>query len=185
MRAAPSVVTRRGLLFLACGSVAGCGFRPLYGGATADGAPISAELGAIWVPPIPDRSGQLMRQALQQRLEGAGSAEAKRYEMVVSFLVAGEGIGIRPDNTTTRIRIIGSASWTLHDLSPQRVVLASGSARALDGLNILNQQYFAADLETETVQRRLAETLAGQIVQQVATYMRRPRAEPAPAPAPT
>lgn len=181
MRAALPVVTRRILLLAACAGLAGCGFRPLYGGATADGTPMSTELGAIWVPPMPDRTGQLMRQALQQRLEGAGAAQAKRYEIQVTFLLAGEGVGIRPDNTTTRIRIIGTANWTLRDLSPQRVVLASGSARSLDGLNILNQQYFAADLETETVQRRLAEALAGQIVQQVATYMSRPRAEAAPA----
>ena len=181
MRAAQHLLARRGLLLAACGGVAGCGFQPLYGGATVGGTPMSAELGAIWVPPMPDRTGQLMRQALQQRLEGAGAAQAKRYEMQVAFVLAGEGIGIRPDNTTTRLRIIGTANWTLRDLSPQRAVLASGSARAVDGLNILNQQYFAADLETETVQRRLAETLAGQIVQQVATYMRQPRTEPAPA----
>ena len=53
--------------------------------------------------------------------------------------------------------------------------LARGSARAIDGLNILDQQFFAADLENEAVQRRLAEQIADQIVLQLAAYFRQPR----------
>ena len=33
----------------------------------------------------------------------------------------------------------------------------------MDGFNIIDEQYFAADLENEAVQRRLAEALADQI----------------------
>ena len=43
----------------------------------------------------------------------------------------------------------------------------------LDGINILDNQYFAADLETETVFRRIAESCADQITLQVATFLKR------------
>jgi LPS-assembly lipoprotein len=39
-------------------------------------------------------------------------------------------------------------------------------------VNIFNEQFFAADLENETVQRRLAEQIADQITIQLAAYFR-------------
>ena len=48
--------------------------------------------------------------------------------------------------------------------------VTTGRARAVDGLNTFDQQYFAQDLETETVQRRIAEAVADQITAQLATY---------------
>ena len=175
--------TRRGVLASAIGLVTalgGCGFRPLYAPDSADGTSATGvELETIYVALIGERTGQLMRQALQRRLEGTGEGRAKRYELTASFGIAGEGIGIQRDNSSTRIRFVGTSQWTLRDLTPQRTVLTSGVSRSLDGLNVLNQEFFAADLETETIQRRLAELLADQVVQQIAIYMLQKRVAPA------
>ena len=175
--------TRRGVLASAIGlgaTLGGCGFKPLYAPDGPNGTSASSdELGSIYVALIGERTGQLMRQALQRRLEGTGEGRAKRYELTASFGIAGEGIGIQRDNSSTRIRFVGTSNWTLRDLTPQRTVLTSGVARSLDGLNVLNQEFFAADLETETIQRRLAELLADQVVQQIAIYMRQKRTVPA------
>ena len=73
----------------------------------------------------------------------------------------------------TRIRLIARGAWTLRAQDPARTTLATGSSRAIDGLNILDQQYFAADLEQEAVQRRLADQIADQIVLQLAAYFRK------------
>ena len=48
----------------------------------------------------------------------------------------------------------------------------------LDGYNIANQQFFAADLDKEAAIRRIAASLADQIVVQVAAYFQG-RASPA------
>lgn len=164
------------------GLVAGCGFHPLYAptgarpqGAAREAVPqgVDAELAAVWVPVIPERTGMLLRQALQQRLEGAQSGIAKRYELTASAQISLEDIAIQRDNSTTRMRVYGSGPWTLRRLDPQRTLVASGTSRVLDGYDIANQQYFAATLTNETVMRQAAETLAEQIVQQVATALRR------------
>ena len=42
----------------------------------------------------------------------------------------------------------------------------------MDGLNIFNEQYFAADLETEVVQKRIADNVAQQIATQLAIWFR-------------
>ncbi len=43
----------------------------------------------------------------------------------------------------------------------------------MDGINIFNEQYFAADLETEAVQGRIAENIAQQIATQLAIWFRK------------
>jgi LPS-assembly lipoprotein len=150
----------------------GCGFQPVYM-PTASGAPGAAEreLSAINVGIIPDRPGQLLRQALQARFAN-DSGGPKRYDLAVSFWVSGEGIGILPDNSVTRVRVTGHVNWALLAQNPTRTRLTEGSALALDGMNIFNQQYFALDLENETVQRRLADALADQVTTQLAIWFR-------------
>ena len=165
---------------IAAASLAGCGFHPLYLPASSGGGPVPAELAAIYVTIEAERAGQLLRQALQRRLEGPGLGVAKRYELAAAPAISAEGLGIQTDTSTTRIRLNATATWYLRALDPQRTLLATGSARVLDGYNILNQQYFAADLENEAAIKRIDESLADQIVQQVAIFLRR-RAAPTPA----
>lgn len=166
--------TRRAALLGSLALLGGCGFRPLYVPAEGGAAgPASAGLAAVYVPVMPERSGQLLRQALQQRLEGSGGGTAKRYELIAVFLIVPEGVGIQRDNATTRTRLTGSAQWFLRDLTPERTVVAQGNSRVLDGFNIANQQYFAADLDNEAATRRMASALADQIVVQVAAYFQR------------
>ncbi len=146
-----------------------CGFRPLYGQAGVQ----SGRLAAIYVDIIPNRAGQLLRQALQTRLEGASSGVAKQYTLGVAYSEAVQGLGIQSDNSTTRNRNIGSVIWSLHPTGNPSVQIAGGTVRALDGYNILDEQFFYADLEEEAAQRRLAENLADQIVTGLALYFDR------------
>ena len=176
------MVLRRSLLQLggiggavaAATALGGCGFRPLYARTESGGPGIaSRELAAISVGIIPDRPGQLLRQALQDRFEGDGSGVARRYDLSVDYSIPGEGIAIQPDSSVTRVRLIANANWTLRAQDPNQTVLTTGRARAMDGVNILVNQYFAADLETEVVQRRLAQAIADQITLQLASYFRK------------
>jgi LPS-assembly lipoprotein len=168
-------LSRRKLLTLAgAGALAGCGFEPVYM-PTASGraGPAPRELAAINVSLIPDRPGQLLRQDLQERLASDSGAAALRYDLAVSFSISGEGIGILADTSATRIRLIANARWILKARDATQTQVTSGSARAMDGFNILDQQLFAADIDTEQVQRRLASTVADQIALQLAVFFRR------------
>ena len=172
---------RRAVLFGGGLALGGCGFRPLYAPTSSGMAgPATAELAAIYVPVFSERPGQLLRQALQQRFEGSGTGTAKRYELTAYIAISSDAIAIQRDSSSSRVRLIGSAPWVLRALSLERTVLAQGTSRILDGYNILNQQYFAADLESETAIRRVASSLADQITIQVGAFFLR-RAEAAPA----
>jgi LPS-assembly lipoprotein len=154
------------------GILTGCGFQPVYMPTASGKAGVAQrELASVYVPIIPNRPGQLLRQALQERF-GNDSGTPAVYDLKVSFGVAGEGIGINSSDIATRIRLTGSAVYTLSARDPKRTTLTSGNVRALDGLNIIDSQYFAADLETEAQQKRIAENLATQIATQLAVWFR-------------
>jgi len=165
---------RRALLaLLAAGLLGGCGFQPVYM-PTASGAPGPAarELAAIHVALIPDRPGQLLRQALQQRFQGAGDATRRRYTLTVTYWIPGQGIGILPGTTATRVRMIGNANWVLTRNDPAHTMIASGFARAIGGVNLFDQQYFAFSMETSTVYHQLADQIADQITLRLASIFR-------------
>ena len=163
---------RRALLLGATASVGGCGFHPLYLPADGGVGPAAAGLEAVYVPVIPERSGQLLRQALQRLMAGSSSGVAKQYELVAVPVLVGEGVAIQRDSSTTRIRLVGTCTWSVRQLNLQHTVLLTGVDRVVGGYNILDQQFFAADLESETAVRRIMETTADLIVTRVATYFR-------------
>ena len=188
---------RRALLrgvagLLALGTV-GCGFRPIYSGGAAAGtdAALAGDMAATRVAVIPDRFGQLLRRALQQRLgQGRGESVAARWELLVGPSVSGEAVGIQSDGAATRVRMIATANWTLLRLTPRETV-ANGFERALDAYNIQGVQLFAADASREAMERRLAEQLADEVALRLAMQFRRlreggtgQRIEPVEAPVP-
>jgi LPS-assembly lipoprotein len=166
---------RRAVLPVLAGALmGGCGFKPMYAHAPGGGTgPAMDGLAQITVANIPERSGQILRQSLQERFERSGIGEAHRYDLTVSYTITGEGVAITPDTVTTRLRFVGRASFQLISQDPNRTTLYSGWARSVDGLNTFNQQMFASDLEFETVEQRIADDVADQITQQLAAYFDR------------
>ncbi len=164
---------RRGFVVGVAGlALGGCGFRPLY--LPADGsASVQERLSEINVLLLLERSGQLMRQALVTRLERGGGGGARRYDLAVQYALGSEPIAIQRDNSTSRVRLIGTATWTLMGQDAARRTVASGSAREVDAYNVVNQQFFAAELTGNAVQRRIVEALAEQIATQLAVHFSR------------
>ncbi len=159
-----SKLTRILCLAMALVPLNACGFKPLYGNYSQT----QAKLAGINVNLIPDRTGQLLRQELQRRLLGT-SPGAVRYNLDVALTLHTDVAGILASNSVaTRQRLSADASWTLHDAANPKITVASGTANASDAENILNQQYFAADMETDAVNGRLMEMLADQITAQLA-----------------
>jgi LPS-assembly lipoprotein len=161
-----------GTLAALAAPLAGCGFRPVYMPTASGKAGVSRrDLSTVFVENIPERPGQLLRLALQERF-GDDSGTPASYDLHVTFGISGEGIAIEINDIATRVRLIGTASWSLMNRDPKRTTLTTGSAQAVDGVNIFDSQYFAADLEVEAEQKRIAENLATQIATQLATWFR-------------
>ena len=150
--------------------LAGCGFSPLYGG--AQGAQASAALETIQVQNLPDRPGQILREALQQDLYRNGQPVQALYLLSVKYTINQTGEGVQEDSSTTRTRFNEVAQWRLSPIGQPDQVLVSGDATAMDAINIIDQQYFAANLETQTVDQQLANELSAQITAELAAWLR-------------
>jgi len=149
-------------------ALGGCGFRPLYapdrpGGSVTDSR-TAAELAAVRVGLIPERNGQLLRRALQQRLDPRGAGVAARYDLRASFLLAGQPEGFNRDGSPSRVRYDATAPWVLLTMATPPTEIDSGSARASETWNILDNQFFASDQSREAAERRLTDLLAEDIV---------------------
>ncbi len=160
------MIGRRALVLSLAGMTAGCGFHPVYGVHQTG----SAALAAVYVNIIPNRSGQLLRQALQARLEGSSGDAPKRFVLGVGFFEAVSGLNVQADNSTTRNRTVGNATWSLRAADNPGVQLAGGTVRSVDGYNIIDEQFFYQDLEEDAAEHRLAQALADQIVLAMAVY---------------
>ena len=165
-----------------CGllALAGCGFSPMYKPTAphpgADGqstvSNVLAELKQVYVPLIPERYGQQLRQFLQQDLGGAGPEKPTGYALQIKSYIMNEAVDIHADNTSGRTRTTAFAHWQLFTLGDSPHLLAGGDASVVDGVNNTYEQYFALTLNLETVRGRVAKNLAEQITQQVAVWFR-------------
>ena len=160
------MIGRRVAVLGLAGLVAGCGFHAVYG----EGQKGHAALAAVYVNIIPNRSGQLLRQALQARLEGTSGDVPKRYTLAIGFSEAVSGLDVQADNSTTRNRAVGNATWSLRLADNPALQLAGGTVRSVDGYNIIDEQFFYQDLEEDAVEHRLAQALADQIVLAMGVY---------------
>jgi LPS-assembly lipoprotein len=156
-------VTRRGALGILALLPAACGFRPLYG----EGAPASRMAGRVDVGLIEGRAGFALRERLVNRL---GQPADPGYRLSVTLTLTSTGTALTQENVTTRFAVTGLAEYTLVPAAGGTPV-ASGAVRSVTGFNApdsVTSTAFAARAAHHDPHRRLAVTLADQIVQRLA-----------------
>ncbi len=152
----------------------GCGFQPLYGGSadSANSPSVAARMDEIEIGLLPNRSGQLLREALEADLHRAGAPVFYRYHLAVHYTLNSEIAGIQPDTSYSRNRLMAQARWRLTPSGNHSATIVQGNAMAMDAVNIIENQYFALSLANNAADRQLAREIAGQIAQQIAIYLK-------------
>ncbi|MES2713235.1 MAG: LPS assembly lipoprotein LptE [Pseudomonadota bacterium] len=146
----------------------GCGFRPLYA-ARGDGGPeIARELSAVRVARVPERNGQILRRALEERFATTGTQG--RYDLRVGVVFAAEIEGYRRDGTPSRVRYVATAPWSLYTMATPPVLLSNGTERTFDAYGLPENQFFAADNSRDAMERRLVEQLAEDVARRLSIY---------------
>src|SRR5690606_2256920 len=98
-----------GMAIAICVLLAGCGFRPLYGGNLAP------QLSTIYVEEIPERNGFELRTRLIEALNTDGLMAGKRYRLKISLSESSQGIALQNDATITRYNNRMEARYVLTD----------------------------------------------------------------------
>jgi LPS-assembly lipoprotein len=168
-------VTRRrvlgGLVAAVAGSaLGGCGFRPLYGAAGVTGGPdVVAALAQTRIRPIADRSGQRLRQILNEKLYSNGPAADGRYDLDVVLNKQIIELGVRPDSTTSRANMILTATFALYEAGAR---VFGDAAQSVVSYNILDDQYATVASQADAEDRAL-RLLGDEIKTRLAVYFDR------------
>ena len=146
----------------------GCGFRPIHATGAGPSADVARELSAVRVARVPERNGQILRRALEERFATTGTQA--RYDLRVGVGFAAEIQGYRRDGTPSRVRYVGTAPWSLFTMATPAVLLSNGMERTFDAYGLPENQFFAADNSRDAMERRLVEQLAEDVARRVAAY---------------
>ncbi len=136
-------------------------------------AQVSNALAAVKVGLITERQGQLLRRRLEEGLAPAGrGAGTARYDLRVGLAYAYELQGFRRDGFPSRVRFTATANWLLFDVGAPPREITRGTERASNAYDIPENQFFAADVARETMERQLIEQLAQKILERLAMHFR-------------
>jgi LPS-assembly lipoprotein len=142
-----------------CTLVAACGFEPLYarrsgGGSTYD------QLSAVQIEPIEDRSGQLLYNALRDRMNPEGVPQRPVYRLSVKLNESLSERATRSDEFATRADVTVTAVYRLTRASDGAQLFTSRS-QVTSSYNILGSEAMFANLTSEKDARaRAIEELA-------------------------
>ena len=159
------------------GSLAGCGFRPLYGRSRQHD--LSAVLAQVEIGPIRAsttddqdlaRVGQQLHNNLLDGLAPRGARGEPIYRLDVIISEGISSLAVQKSAVATRADLSLSASFSLSSLRSGRG-LYSGSGRATASFNILNSE-FATLMAEKGARDRAARQLSDDIRQKIAIFLK-------------
>ena len=163
---------KKSLIPAVCMLVSACGFTPLY--STSGGLwsktddSITEETAKVFVAPISEHSGQVMREQLIALLSGQKKAEKEYILQVHNTENVISEQGYTTENVPTRITIGITSAFTL---SKGDKVLLSESAFAQSTYNVLQSGYSTVTAK-KTLQKQLLTQLAQDIALRVGSFLK-------------
>ncbi len=159
------------IALLAMLALSACGFQPLHGGKGKQSATVP-EMAHIKILTIADRSGQLVRNELFDRLTPLGQPEKPAYILNVRLSESKQSLGILKDETASRANYVLNAGFSLTNMNGGTLYSSSTSSQA--SYNILAEHY-ASTASEKNARDRTAEEVADAIAMQLAAYFSRAR----------
>ena len=146
---------RRLVLALTLIALAACGFKPAYG---PNGASESLR-GSIIVNEPENRTEFVFVSHLEQRL---GQPQAAPYELTYVITTSSEGLGVTPEQSTTRYNVTGRVDYIVKDIALDEIA-HRGNVETFTGYSATGSIIGAPSAE-EDARERLMIVLADQIV---------------------
>ncbi|MBC7139365.1 MAG: hypothetical protein H5U17_11625 [Defluviimonas sp.] len=159
MSSSDQTTGRRALLgLLAPALLAACGFAPVYG----SGGPARALLNRVRIEDPTNKNAFDLVERLEERL---GRPQNVAFRLSYGITTQSRGLGITPDNTTTRYNIDGTVTYTLSD-AVSGTPLAQGEVTTFVSYSASGSTVATVAAE-EDAYARLMRLLADQIVSEL------------------
>ena len=147
------------LTFAVMATLAGCGFRPLYGG--SENAAINSQLGAIRIAAIEDRVGQKIHNLLLDRLNPLGRPQSPLYTLSLTAQINKAEYGLKFTKVATRAKLTLSANYSLTD-NQSGAILTEGTVRSVSSYNIPDSEFARVAAENDATDRAARE-ISGEV----------------------
>ncbi len=125
----------------------------------------------VKILPVGDRRGQVLHNALLDRMNPHGEPGSPRYTLTLRLDELVRAVDTRRDSTVTRNDIVLVARYDLRDAESDVIVFRQRS-EAVSSYNLATQR-FASVVSEDDARRRAAQLLADEIALTVALYIRR------------
>ncbi|MBI3506450.1 MAG: hypothetical protein HY059_16555 [Proteobacteria bacterium] len=160
------MIDRRSLLALTAPLLlSACGFEPVH--ATRQGSSVNDKLAAIRIAPIPERSGQVLRNYLLDRLTPLGQSQATQYTLTIRLFEPVQTLALRRDDIISRSSYSATASFDLRDSEGKRVV--AGNSSFSSDYEITNSEY-ATLISRQNARDRVLELVGDDVRGQLAAH---------------
>lgn len=147
----------------------GCGFQPMYAKPDpANASPVAAELASVRILGIEDRQGQILRNALVNRMSPLGEPGRPAYTLAVKLTQTQENLAERSDGKASLGRLFITATFTLSEPDRQSAIF-NGTSRSVVSYRLLGPTYGSTAVKRDAEKRALGD-LAESISAQVASY---------------
>jgi LPS-assembly lipoprotein len=159
----------RTLVLLAPLLVSACGFHPLYAGGKGDA--VASKMADVAIGNIPDRSGQILRNNLLDRMHPKGESGETRYSLSVALSEARSDLGLQRDASSTYARLYVYARFTLQDQKTGELLLDQTST-VITSFSLPSGGFVNLVSEADARDRALAE-ISDEIATRIAVFLRR------------
>lgn len=164
-------VLKTSLLVAFLGLMGGCGFTPVYSGAS--GAKVKHDLSSIAIEPIKDRIGQRLRNHLIDIINPAGRPEKPVYSLSIDLKESKQALAVQKTEIATRANLSFTARFGLTRRGRASALL-NGQATSVTSYNILTSE-FATLVAERNARDRAVRELSIEIANQLAIFLQPPK----------
>jgi LPS-assembly lipoprotein len=154
-------------------ALTGCGFHPLYG--TIDGKP-GIDMSSIYVKPIPERTGYVLRNDLLDLFDSMGNPEGAKYRLEIELKTQRVALGFLENAQITRYNFYLTARYQLISTATNKAV-KRGTARTITSYNVVSSPYATVTAEKDA-QDRAARDIAETVRTELAVFLRQAALNP-------
>ena len=141
----------------------GCGLQPLYSHGSGNSSHVVNQLSRIQISPIENRSGQILRNFLQDKLTPSGVPFSPTYKLTISLKETRSDMGILRDSTSTFAKVKMGAKYQLINIETKNI-LDSGTVSSTTVFNIVSSEY--ANLSAQKDARRRTVRIISDLVKE-------------------
>lgn len=150
--------------------LASCGFRPLHGG--RPGGETVADLAGIDVKPIADRSGQRLRNRLQDILTPGGRPDKPQYFLSIKLNESIQHFAVEKNAFASRANLVMTANFTFLEAGTG-ATLFRGTSSIVSSYDILTSD-FGTLMAEKNARTSAIEMIGDDIRTRLSVFLSRP-----------